>query len=210
MAGLLSRLLRARTGDRAAHQRVTAELYDGSDTLEVVGESFHQDVLWEMVGGLHAEPVRFDTHAVLVPEPDNPYDSHAIQVRINGEPVGHLSRHDAVAYLPGLERLMGTGTSHLVALHAQIVGGGKRGDGLGFLGVFLDHNPADFGLEPHHVSHGHLRTGLSDALDTDLVDDSYDLTWRRSLSEDDSAAIRELTARLEQDNSPISRHYLFC
>lgn len=165
MAGLLSRLLGRQTAtDSPPSRGIVAKLYDGHDTLEVVGESFYQDALWEIVGGLRAEPVRFDTHAVLVPEPKNPYDQNAIRVQINGALVGYLSRHDAATYLPGLERLMETGPSHLVALHGQIVGGGQRPDGLGFLGVFLDHDPADFGLAPHHTSRGHLRTGLSELI----------------------------------------------
>ena len=45
------------------------------------------------------------------------------------------------------------------------------------LGVFLDHNPADFGLRPSQITHiGELRTGFSQAVATDLEDDSYDLS----------------------------------
>ena len=208
MTGLLSRLLRTRPADPTRDGEITAQLYDGHETLEVVGESFHQDALWKIVGGRRAEPIRFDTHAVLVPEPDNPYDHNAVQVWIGGSPVGHLSRSDAMAYLPGLQLLMSTGTSHLVALHGQIVGGGQRGDGLGFLGVFLDHDPADFGLARHHVSLGHLRTGLSSALETDQADDSYDLSWYRTLSAQDGLAVRELQALLRDECSPIARHYM--
>jgi hypothetical protein len=210
MSGMFSRLFTPRKPDAQLNQGVTADLYDGQETLEVVGESFHQDALWEIVGGLRAEPVRFDAQAVLVPEPDNPHDVSAIQVRIGGALVGHLSRNDAAVYLPGLERLMDTGPSHLIALHAQIVGGGPRGDGLGFLGVFLDHDPADFGLARHHVSRGHLRTGLADALETDLADDTYDLSWQQTLSSNDLVAVRELETLLEAEDAPIARHYMFC
>jgi hypothetical protein len=185
-------------------------VYDGYDTLEVVGESHYQDALWRIVGGLRGDPIRFDTQAVLVPEPDNPYDQNAIQVRIDGAPVGYLSRHDAAIYLPGLLRLMGAGAGHLVALHGQIVGGGQRPDGLGLLGVFLDHDPGDFGLAPHHTSRGHLRTGLSDALQTDRADESYDLSWSPALSDDDPVAIRQLRTLLEHEKVPIARHYMLC
>jgi rubrerythrin len=189
---------------------VVARLYGGHDTLEVVGESFYQDALWRIVGGLRAETIRFDTQAVLVPEPDNPHDHNAIQVRISGALVGYLSRHDAATYLQGLLRLMEVDPSHLVALRGQIVGGGQRPDGLGFLGVFLDHDPADFGLARHHVSRGHLRTGLSDALDSDHADESYDLSWSQALSDDDPVAIRQLRTLLENEEAPIARHYMLC
>jgi hypothetical protein len=211
MAGLLSRLIGRQTAaDSPPSRGIVAKLYDGHDTLEVVGESLYQDALWEIVGGLRAEPVRFDTHAVLVPEPDNPYDQNAIQVQINGALVGHLSRHDAATYLPGLERLMETGPSHLVALHGQIVGGGQRPDGLGFLGVFLDHDPADFWLAQHHTSRGHLRTGLSELIEADRDDDSYDLSWSQALSDEDPVAIGQLRVLVRNEDAPISRHYMLC
>ena len=174
-----------------------------------MGESHYQDALWGIVGGLRAERIRFGTQAVLFPEPDNPYDQNAIQARIDGELVGYLSRHDAAIYLPGLLRLMAA-SGHLVALHGQIVGGGQRPDGLGFLGVFLDHDPGDLGLAPHHISRGHLRTGLSDALQTDRADESYDLSWSQALSDDDPVAIRQLRTLLENEKAPIARHYMLC
>ena len=51
--------------------------------------------------------------------------------------VGYLSQDDAAAYRAGLLRLMQTSANGLVALHAVIVGGGPRRDGIGYLGVFL-------------------------------------------------------------------------
>jgi hypothetical protein len=105
---------------------------------------------------------------------------------------------------------MQTSTNGLVALHAVIVGGGPRPDGIGYLGVFLDHDPADFGLAPHHISTGHVRTGLSEAIATDLEDDSYDLSWCRDLSEDDVIAAQQLRSLLKSERELISRHYVFC
>jgi hypothetical protein len=32
-----------------------------------------------------------------------------------------------------------------------------------FLGVFLDHDPVDFGVAAHYTTGGNLRTGLSEA-----------------------------------------------
>lgn len=211
MAGLLKRLFGSQASARAPRvTTVQATLYSGHETLEVVGESHYQDTLWQIVGGRTREPVRYETHAILVPDPDNHYDDNAIEVRIDGLLVGYLSRDDAAEYLQGLLRLMQTSANGLVALHAVIVGGGPRPDGIGYLGVFLDHDPADFGLAPHHTSNGHLRTGLSDAIATDLEDDSYDLSWYRELSEDDHAAAQQLKSLLDSERELISRHYMFC
>lgn len=187
-----------------------ATLYSGHETLEVVGESHYQENLWSIVGGRTLEPVRYETHAILVPDPQNRYDGNAIEVRIEGLLVGHLSRADAAAYRPGLLELMQTSVNGLVALHAVIVGGGNRPDGVGFLGVFLDHDPADFGLAPQQVSNGDVRTGLSEAMATDLEDESYDLSWYRTLPEDDVAATRQLRSLLETERELISRHYMLC
>lgn len=211
MAGLLNRLFGARATARGPQvTAVQATLYSGYETLEVVGESHYQDTLWQIVGGRTRDPVRFETHAILVPDPENHYDANAIEVRIDDLLVGYLSRDDAAAYQPGLFRLMQTSTNGLVALHAVVVGGGPRPDGIGYLGVFLDHDPTDFGLAPHHTSNGHLRTGLSEAIATDLEDDSYDLSWYRELSEDDHAAARQLKSLLDNEREVISRHYMFC
>src|SRR6266540_4106169 len=94
---------------------------------------------------------------------------------------------------PGLLRLMEESPTGRVALEGQIVGGGPRRDGIGFLGVFLDHDPADFGLALQRAANGRsLRTGFSDAMVTDLDDDKYDLSWYGELSENDVTAIKQL------------------
>ncbi len=85
--------------------------------------------------------------AVLVPEPANPYDVNAIAVQIDGQVVGYLPRATAQEYLPGLKRAM---TLHggYIALRGVIVGGGYYDDGPGRLGVWLEHDPAHFGVLP--------------------------------------------------------------
>ena len=211
MAGLLNRLFgRSSSAIADRTSSVEATLYEGHETLEVVGESRYQETLWRIVGGRSREPVRYETHAILMPEADNKYDENAVAVVVQGQPVGYLSRDDAAAYRPGLRRLMETSKNNLVALAATIVGGGSRSDGIGFLGVFLDHDPADFGLMPHRTPSGHLRTGLSEAIATDIGDDSYDLSWYTQLSEDDLAAIDQLRSGLETADDPIDRHYMLC
>jgi hypothetical protein len=210
MPGLFSRLLGKTLAAPASRaQTVEVTLYSGNETLEVVGESFYQDALWDFVGGRSSEPVRAEIVAVLVPTSDNEHDPNAVEVRINNERVGYLSRSDAVAYRPGLLALMAT-EEMLIGLYGVIVGGGPRSDGIGYLGVFLDHNPADFGLASHHVSMGRLRTGFSEAVATDLADDTYDLSWYHQLPANDATAIQRLRMLLKDERDPIDRHYMFC
>jgi hypothetical protein len=124
-----------------------AILLEGYKDLGVVGESFHQDSLWTLVGGRddRARRVRVDIIGVLTAEPDNSHDSNAVAVSIDGLSVGYLSREDARLYQPGvLDFLRRYGRP--VALRGVIVGGGIREDGPGLLGVFLNHDPEDFGL----------------------------------------------------------------
>jgi len=188
-----------------------ATLYTGDETLEVVGESNYQDALWEIVGARHGDRVRYDAPAVLLPEPDNLFDANAIKVLIDGHLVGYLSRQDAVAYGPGLLALMNESANGLVALDATIVGGGLRSDGPGFLGVFIDHDPADFGIKPARAGDvSGFRTGFSEAVATDLEDDGYDLSWFKELSDNDITAIKKLRTMLETDTDPIDRHYMMC
>jgi hypothetical protein len=205
--GLLSRLFRRPASPPLV---IAATLFPGNETLEVVGESRHQDTLWQIVGGFRRDPVRHPCGAVLLPEPANPVDPNAIRVLVEGQHVGYLAREDAEVYLPGLRRLMASCETDHVALEGQIVGGGQRGDRIGFLGVFLDHNPADFGIARHYTTGGSLRTGLSEAIGTDLEDDSYDLSWLKTLSGDDETAVAQLCALLENEGDPIDRHYMLC
>jgi hypothetical protein len=188
-----------------------ATLFPGDEPLEVVGESRHQEALWEIVGGRQREPIRYQTEAVLEPEPDNPFDPNAIRVLVEGRLVGYLSREDAEDYRPGLLRLIQRCATGHVALAAQIVGGGRRADRIGFLGVFLDHDPADFGLASAiEVGGRSLRTGLSEAMRTDRRDDRYDLSWYEELSGDDTKAIEQLRSKLDAERDPLDRHYMLC
>ena len=168
-----------RTRERAAEQPPSATLYPGTEDLEVVGESYRQETLWGLVGGRRAERISHDTHAVLMPEPDNPVDPDAIAVLIDGQLVGYLSRENAAAYGPGLRQLMNHSSNGLVALQATIAGGGQREDGLGRLGVFLHHNPADFGVTPEseresRASHDRDPIGLPPSLLAQLAEHGLD------------------------------------
>lgn len=65
----------------------------------VVGESHYQDALraTSRVAQIGAEGRRVFT-AVLVPEPENPYDANAVAIYSTQGKIGHLSRDDALAY----------------------------------------------------------------------------------------------------------------
>jgi len=192
---------------------IEVQLFDGRVDLEVVGESHYQDNLWRLVGGRGSpnDRVRVDVYALLVAESNNQYDANAVSVWVNGLKVGHLSRENAQRYRPGLlalERKYGKP----IALPGVIVGGGMREDGPGRLGVFLRHDPVDFGLpgvSSPPPPESRMRTGLSDAFATDAADASYDLAWMNDLPEDDIRAIPMLRRLLEHDPDPIDRHFMY-
>lgn len=182
--------------------------------MEIVGESYYQDELWRCVGGRTTDRVRVVIDGILYAESDNPHDANAISVWISGMRVGYLSREDAAEYRSGLLALQAKHQCW-IALGGVIVGGGVRANGPGFLGVWLDHDPADFGLvsvtpPPPAALLGELRTGLEQAIATDAADDSYDLSWLAGISNDHIAAIKRLRNLLRKDPDPIDRHYMFC
>src|SRR5207253_8441983 len=115
--------------------------FGGSQPLDVVGESFYQEALRKIVG-LTNEHVRIPVTASLLPEVDNQYDRNAISVWISGLKVGHLSRADAAMFRPGLLNLQRQ-VGAVIALPGVVVGGGE---GRPSYGVFLNCNPAAFGL----------------------------------------------------------------
>ena len=167
-------------------QSLEAVLFGGDELLNVVGESLYQEALWAIVGGRTRDPVHEDVIAILMPEAANPYDENAISVWVDLKLVGYLSREDAALYREGLLRLIAENDNRAIALHGQIVGGGEieEEDRLGYLGVFLDHDPADFGLEPHPLHHYPVRTGWffarGDSSTCPGRRRSHCRTWRRS------------------------------
>lgn len=223
--GILDRLRTAlpRAGAGKAPRRQTnlvAHLLSGDDSLEVVGEAMHQEELWSICEGTVGDRIRHDVVAVLIPEPENPYDSNAIAVYVDGQGVGHLKRETARKYGPGLHALMERHGGY-VALRGVIVGGGYHADGPGRLGVWLEHDPHDFGLSapersnprgstvsPVHAG-GTMRTGFSDAWLSDIEDESYDLSWYDNLPDADVPAIARLRDLLAADPDPIDRHFQF-
>jgi len=223
--GLLDRL-RA-SGGRVAEEppnrerpqtvTVSAHLFSGDEDLEIVGEASYQDALWAICGGAQGDRVRHQIVAVLVPEPDNPHDANAICIQVEGHRVGYLDRAAAVRYGSGLRLLM-EGCGGYVALNGVVVGGGYYDDGPGRLGVWLEHDPADFGLQASRragppdrpaTARGEMRTGFSEAWMTDLEDDSYDLSWFDDLADADVPAIAMLRDLLASDPDPVDRHFQF-
>jgi len=194
------------------HDGMEVQLCEGRVDLEVVGEAGYQDNLWRVVGGRSSPDgrVRVDVYAVLVAEPDNPYDANAVSVWVQGLKVGYLSRTDARRYRPGLLALENR-HGKPIALAGAIVGGGMRADGPGRLGVFLNHDPVDFGLRPMSPpppTGSTMWSGLTDALATDQADDSYDLSWMGDLPGDDLRAIKMLRQLLEHETDAIDRHFM--
>lgn len=188
------------------------QLYGGSQTLEVVGESYYADNLKILVNAM-AEPahyqgdrVRVPCQAIMVAETDNPYDDNAISLWVSGYKVGHLSRADAAACRAGLLALQEKHGMQ-IALEGVIVGNDD------ILGVFLSFDPEDFGLTGNAPSEarggGRIRTGLSEALGTDEADDSYDLSWMDELPSDTAKRIPKLRKLLEEEPDPIDRHFMF-
>lgn len=218
--GLLDRMRGGRGPSVSTRLEATAasvSLLGGQDDLEVVGELAYQEALWRLSGGILGDRIRCHVVAVLVPEPTNPYDANAIAVQIDGQVIGYLPRATAQEYLPGLQRLISVRGGY-VALRGVIVGGGYYNDGPGRLGVWLEHDPADFGVRsvssglapPGNASaDGVMRTGFTEAWLTDAVDDSYDLSWFNDLPEADRPAIAKLRELLTADPDPIDRHFQF-
>ncbi len=136
----------------------------------------------------------------------NPHDPNAISVHIDGQLVGYLAREDAAAYRPGLLALMAREGGKHIALEGMVVGGSDSRS----LGVFLDHDPEDFGLSrtgPPPVFRGDMRTGFSEAWLADADDDSYDLSWYYDIPDADRPAIAKLRELLATDPDPIDRHF---
>ncbi len=186
-------------------QDVEAHRFGGRETLALVGESFYSDNLKRLVGVLDPDdPGRIPIIALLVAEVDNSFDPNAVSAWISGLKVGHLSRDDAARYRPGLLELVGK-HGPAIALEGVIVGQD------GVYGVFLNHDPEDFGLPAkRRKADPTMRTGLSDVIVGDEMDDSYDMSWMDELPADPIGAVKTLRQLLVTDPDPIDRHFMFC
>lgn len=125
---------------------VRPRVLGGYETLYVVGESYRQEALWVLAGGRRTGGVRAPIEAVLIAEDDNPVDDNAVSIWIAGRLVGYVERSEAPDLRRGLLALQ-TRMGGPVALSGHIVGR-DLGPDVPHLGVFLDHDPVDFGLRP--------------------------------------------------------------
>jgi hypothetical protein len=108
---------------------------DGAFAFPIVGESRYQRELETICGGKTKNGARDRHAALLVPEPANPYDKHAVSVRILDRTVGYLSRDVAPEFL----RAMRTNGYETIVSEAIIVGGWhRRGEDDGYFGVRLN------------------------------------------------------------------------
>jgi hypothetical protein len=191
---------------------VQYQLFEGYDDLLLVGEASYQDAIHRAIG-LRSHPsdaIRAEIHAILVPEPENPYDANAVSGWINAQRVGYLSRSNAQSYVRGLEALQAS-CGKPVALRGVVAGGGWEAGRPRYLGVFLQHDRQDFGLrkQPFTSVTGRMDTGLSQAIAGDAADDSYDLSWLETLPDDPQQAIAQLRTLLADERDLIDRHYMF-
>ncbi len=109
--------------------------------VDVVGESHYQEALEAAAGGrTPAGPLRPLVTALLIPEPANPYDPHAVRVDVGGRTVGYLSRIEAQRFAPLLADLQGMRTP--ATCRAWLTGGWDRGKAdRGHFGIRLDLHP---------------------------------------------------------------------
>ena len=109
----------------------------GTFELAAVGESHYQNVLAGICGAPTEDGYRVRIDADLVMEDENPYDSNAVKVMIDGKLVGHLNREAALGFRKVFSKIANSGAA--VKCPALIQGGWDRGEGdRGLFGVKLD------------------------------------------------------------------------
>jgi hypothetical protein len=115
-------------------------------SMGVVGESHRQAALRALSNGARERGDDVYFTAVLVPEPSNAYDPHAVRVEIeHGAHVGYLSRDDAEGYQLVLKTL--SANNKIGVCRAKLIGGGE---GKPSFGVMIDLADPDVLL--HRVS----------------------------------------------------------
>lgn len=109
----------------------------GRRRVDIVGESYHQDALFELCGGRRRYGgVEVEAIAELVPDPENRHDPHAVEVRICDVAVGHIRREDLEWLRPEIEDSLDL--HGFATCRAEIRGGWDRGRGdVGLFGVVL-------------------------------------------------------------------------
>ena len=86
-----------------------------------VGESVYLDELNEVLSGTPMHKGRYETIAMLSPEPSNRHDPNAIRVLLGNKPVGYLSRADAKAFRKSHSAAIAS--EHVIHCKARLTGG---------------------------------------------------------------------------------------
>lgn len=110
----------------------------------VKGEASYQDAIARIAGGrqIRDEGVQIPVQAQLRCEPTNQYDANAVQVLIDGNVVGYLSKKEATRYCPVITRAEQAGA--LVFVEGLVCGGWSDGDqNVGHFGVKVFMPPPD-------------------------------------------------------------------
>ncbi|MPZ57493.1 MAG: hypothetical protein GEU91_13530 [Rhizobiales bacterium] len=111
---------------------------DGGYVIEVVCGSRHQDALEWLVRGRTEDPTDYACAALLVHEPENPFDPNAVSVTIQGVRVGFLPPEEAAGMVAAMEQW----GFDRATCDAVIEGGWYHSaDDKGDFGVRLDMNP---------------------------------------------------------------------
>lgn len=119
---------------RGSSSGARIEWRKGSFPLDAVGESNYQRALERICGGHSRDGHEVEVEADLVREPDNPYDSNAVGVRIEGATVGYLPRDQAARVSA---QMVTDGIEHAGCM-AKIVGGWRTNQyDEGYFGVRL-------------------------------------------------------------------------
>jgi hypothetical protein len=110
----------------------------GQYRINVAGESFYSESFAILVGQRNEEGVQIEMRAQITLQDHNEHDRQAVQVTIQGHPVGHLSREHARAFRRTVR--YGTLSEHEVFECAALICGGwdRGGTDVGNFGVRLD------------------------------------------------------------------------
>jgi hypothetical protein len=118
----------------------------GEQRTDVVGESFHQDVLLDLSGGRRSYGgVELEAVAELMPDAGHP---ERIAVLIDGRSVGQLLREDARGLAGAVREAI---RRHGAATCRAFIRGGwdRGGEDVGLFGVFLlTPGPSEYGAAP--------------------------------------------------------------
>lgn len=111
----------------------------GNFEFEAVGESSYQAALALIAGPRDTQSKCIEVDAVLMPEPENPYDKNAVAVVVQSRIVAYLSKKDTSSYRRWM-KLRGHDPQDCVIAKALIVGGWKneKSGSEGTYGIKLD------------------------------------------------------------------------